>query len=186
MFALVTRLDRPISPKLALALRSSCDGHHKKALFIAKLRKKNRAFLTAPALAGISRDLMQSHWTKATDDCRRRPIGLCADAQIEDDGPNMETYHEDTYRSSRVGHAYCGPDIRSPRERGSGVSGELLIRVERLLSDDQGLLIGPPAMRRAFGDGSRIEVGFRRTRLVTAAFRRAAAYPDLLNEEVLQ
>ncbi len=22
-----------------------------------------------------------------TDDCRRRPIGLCADAQIEDDGP---------------------------------------------------------------------------------------------------
>ncbi len=24
---------------------------------------------------------------KATDDCRRRPIGLRADAQIEDDGP---------------------------------------------------------------------------------------------------
>jgi hypothetical protein len=54
-----------LSPKLALALRSSCDGHHKKALFIAELRKKNRAFLTAPALAGISSDLMQSHWTKA-------------------------------------------------------------------------------------------------------------------------
>jgi hypothetical protein len=36
-----------------------------KALFIAELRKKNRAFLTAPALAGISSDLMQSHWTKA-------------------------------------------------------------------------------------------------------------------------
>jgi hypothetical protein len=54
-----------MSPKLALALRSSCDGHHKKALFIAELRKKNRAFLTAPALAGISSDLMQSHWTKA-------------------------------------------------------------------------------------------------------------------------
>jgi hypothetical protein len=26
----------------------------------------------------------------------------------------METYHEGTYRSSRVGHADCGPDIRSP------------------------------------------------------------------------
>src|SRR5262245_29083237 len=48
----------------ALALRSLCDGHHKKALFIAELRKKNRAFLTAPALAGISSDLMQSHWPK--------------------------------------------------------------------------------------------------------------------------
>jgi len=44
----------------ALALRSLCDGHHKKALFIAELRKKNRAFLTAPAPAGISCDLMQS------------------------------------------------------------------------------------------------------------------------------
>jgi hypothetical protein len=56
--------------------RSLCDGHQKKALFIAELRKKNRAFLTAPALAGISSDLMQSQ--EATDDCRRRPIGLCA------------------------------------------------------------------------------------------------------------
>jgi len=111
----------------ALALRSLCDGHHKKALFIAELRKKNRAFLTAPALAGISSDLMQSQ--EATDDCRRRPIGLCANAQIRDDGPNMETYHEGTYRSSRVGHADCGPDIRSPGERGSDVPGELLIRL---------------------------------------------------------
>jgi hypothetical protein len=51
--------------RIALALRSSCDGHHKKALFIAEPRKKNRAFLTAPALAGISSNLMQSHWTKA-------------------------------------------------------------------------------------------------------------------------
>jgi len=59
----------------------------------------------------------------------RRPIGLCADAQIGDDGPNMETYHENTYRSSGVGHADCGPDIRSPRERGSDVPGELLIRL---------------------------------------------------------
>jgi hypothetical protein len=109
------------------ALRSLCDGHHKKALFIAELRKKNRVFLTAPALAGISSDPMQSQ--EATDDCRRRPIGLCADAQIRDDGPNMETYHEGTYRSSRVGHADCGPDIRSTRERGSDVPGELLIRL---------------------------------------------------------
>jgi hypothetical protein len=49
----------------ALAPRSLCDGHHKKALFIAELHKKNRAFVTAPALAGISSDLMQSHWPKA-------------------------------------------------------------------------------------------------------------------------
>jgi hypothetical protein len=41
----------------------------------------------------------------------------------------METYHEGTYRSSRVGHADCGPDIRSPGERGSDVPGELLIRL---------------------------------------------------------
>jgi hypothetical protein len=107
--------------------RSLCDGHHRKALFIAELRKKNRAFLTAPALAGISSDLMQSQ--EATDHCRRRPIGPCTHAQIRDDGPNMETYHEGTYRSSRVGHADCGPDIRSPGERGSDVPGELLIRL---------------------------------------------------------
>src|SRR5262249_8847474 len=50
---------------------------------------------------------------KTTDDCRHRPIGLCADAQIEDDGPKMETYHEGTYRCSCVGHADCRPDVRS-------------------------------------------------------------------------
>ena len=49
----------------ALALRSLCDGHHKKALFIAELRKKNRAFLTAPTLVGISSDPMRSHGTNA-------------------------------------------------------------------------------------------------------------------------
>ena len=113
--------------RIALALRASCDGDHKKALFIVELRKKNRSFLTAPALAGISGDPMQSQ--QAMDHCRRRPIGLCADAQIRDDGPNMETYHEGTYRSSRVGHADCGPDIRSPGERGSDVPGKLLIRL---------------------------------------------------------
>src|SRR5262245_15342136 len=48
----------------ALALRSLCDGHHKKAFFIAELREKNRAFLTASASAGISSDLMQSHGQK--------------------------------------------------------------------------------------------------------------------------
>ena len=108
-------------------MRSLCDGHHKKAFLIAELPKKNRAFLTAPALAGISSDLMQSQ--EATDDCRRRPIGLCADAHIRDNGLNMETYHEGTYRSSRVGDADCGPDIRSTRERGSDVPRELLIRL---------------------------------------------------------
>ena len=111
----------------AALVRSLCDGHHKKALFIAELLQKNRAFLTAPALAGISSDLMQSQG--AMDHCRRRSIGLCADAQIRDDGPNMERYHEGTYRSSRVGDADCGPDIRSTRERGSDVSRELLIRL---------------------------------------------------------
>src|SRR6266481_3088788 len=59
----------PLRLHRALALRSLCDGHHKKALFIAELRKKNRAFLTAPALAGISSNLMRSQ--EATDDCRR-------------------------------------------------------------------------------------------------------------------
>ena len=54
-----------------MAPRSLCDGHHKKALFIAELPKKNRAFLTAPAPAGISSDLMQSQ--AAMDHCRRRP-----------------------------------------------------------------------------------------------------------------
>jgi hypothetical protein len=51
----------------ALATRSLCDGHHKKAFLIAELPKKNRAFLTAPALAGISSDLIQSQgaWTAA-------------------------------------------------------------------------------------------------------------------------
>jgi len=50
----------------------------------------------------------------AMDRCKRRPIGLCADAQIRDDGPNMETYHEGTYRSSRVGHADCSPTLAQP------------------------------------------------------------------------
>src|SRR6266480_2480015 len=48
---------------------------------------------------------------------------------------NMETYHEGSYRCSRVGHADCCPD--APRERGPNVPGEFLIRVERLLIDDK-------------------------------------------------
>ena len=43
----------------------SCDGHHKKALFNIEPRKKNRALLTARALAGISSDPMRSHGTNA-------------------------------------------------------------------------------------------------------------------------
>src|SRR5262249_31104231 len=38
---------------------SSCDGHHKKALFTAEPRKKNHVVLTARALAGISNDPMR-------------------------------------------------------------------------------------------------------------------------------
>jgi hypothetical protein len=49
----------------APALSSLCDRHHEKALFSAQLRKKNRAFPTAPGLAGISSEVIQSHWTKA-------------------------------------------------------------------------------------------------------------------------
>jgi hypothetical protein len=99
----------------------------KKRFSFPNCAKRTGSFLTAPALAGISSDLMQSQ--EATDDCRRRPIGLCADAQVRDNGRNMETYHEGTYRSSRAGHADGGPDIRSTRERGSDVPGELLIRL---------------------------------------------------------
>src|SRR5262249_13614546 len=99
----------------------------KKRFSFPNCAKRTGSFLTAPALAGISSDLMQSQ--EATDDCRRRPIGLCADAQVRDNGRNMETYHEVTYRSSRAGHGDGGPDIRSTRERGSDVPGELLIRL---------------------------------------------------------
>jgi hypothetical protein len=42
-------------------------------------------------------------------------IGTALMHKSSDDGPNMETYHEGTYRSSRVGHVDFG---RSPRERG--------------------------------------------------------------------
>jgi len=48
---------------------------------------------------------------------------------------NMETYHEGSYRCSRIGHADRCPD--APRERGPNVPGEFLIRVERLLIDDK-------------------------------------------------
>ena len=48
---------------------------------------------------------------------------------------NMETYHEGSYRCSRVGHAGRCPN--APRERVPNVPGEFLIRVERLLIDDK-------------------------------------------------
>ena len=96
----------------ALALRSLCDGHHKKSFFIAELPKKNRAFLTAPALAGISSDLMQSQG--AMDHCRRRPIGLCADAQIRDDGPNMETYMKALIAALALATLIAAPTFAQP------------------------------------------------------------------------
>jgi hypothetical protein len=49
----------------ALAPSSLCDRHHEKAVFGAQPRKKNRAFPTAPGLAGISSEVIQSHWTRA-------------------------------------------------------------------------------------------------------------------------
>jgi hypothetical protein len=50
-----------------------------------------------------------------------------------DDGPNMETYHEGTYRCSRVGHADCRADVRSVCKCGARVAVELLVRRQRLL-----------------------------------------------------
>jgi len=35
------------------------------------------------------------------------------------------------------GHADCCPDVRSVRERSPDVPGELLIRIQRLLTDDK-------------------------------------------------
>jgi hypothetical protein len=58
------------------------------------------------------------YFTNATYDAKRRVTGLYANAQIEDDGPNRETYHVGTYRCSRVGHADCQPDLRSARRAG--------------------------------------------------------------------
>jgi hypothetical protein len=55
------------------------------------------------------------YFTNATYDAKRRVTGLYANAQIEDDGPNRETYHEGTYRCSRVGHADCQPDLAAPK-----------------------------------------------------------------------
>jgi hypothetical protein len=43
-----TGLDRPMSPKLVRALRSSCDDHHKKALFHPELRNKIKELSAAP------------------------------------------------------------------------------------------------------------------------------------------
>jgi hypothetical protein len=100
--------------------RSLCDGDHKKPFLIVEL-------LTAPALSGISSDLMQSQQAWTTAGAGRSASALMH--RSRDDGSEKETYHEGTHRSSRVGHAYCRPDICSTRERGSGVSGELLIRL---------------------------------------------------------
>ena len=86
---------------------------------------------------------------------------------------NMETYHEGSYRCSRVGHADCCPD--APSERGPNVPGEFLIRVERLLTDDKPDQ-RPKVSGRAYRDGPassvygyRIDDGFSPTSSFTAA-----------------
>src|SRR5262245_1089901 len=58
-----------------------CWPSHKSAFHCGTPQKEPR-IPDCTALAGISTDLMQSQ--EATDDCRRRPIGLSADAQIRD------------------------------------------------------------------------------------------------------
>ena len=115
-----------------------------------------------------------SDLVKAMEYCRRGPIGFCADAQTKDDGPNMETYHEGANRCSRVGHADCCPD--APRERGPNVPGELVIRVERLLTDDkpdQRPKVSGRTYRHepASSVTDRITMGFSQTSSFTAAFR---------------
>jgi len=87
---------------------------------------------------------------------------------------NMETYHEGSYRCSRVGHADCCPD--APSERGPNVPGEFLIRVERLLTDDkpdQRPKVSGRAYRHepASSVTDRIDDGFQPDELVPAAFR---------------
>jgi hypothetical protein len=101
----------------------------------------------------------------------------------------METYHEGTYRCSRIGHADCCPDARSARERGPDVPGELLIRVQRLLTDDKPDQ-QPKVSDRAYRHEpapSVTDIGLTvcssQTSSFTAAFR-GDGYPDLPNEEV--
>ena len=99
----------------------------------------------------------------------------------------METYHEGSYRCSRVSHADCCPD--APRERGPNVPGEFLIRVERLLIDDKPDQ-RPKVSGRAYRDepassvyGYRIDDGFSPTSSFTAALA-AMEHPHVPNEEV--
>ena len=51
-----------------------------------------------------------------------------------DNRSNLEMHHEGSCRSSRVGRADCHADVHSVRERGSDVAGELLFRLEWLLT----------------------------------------------------
>ena len=69
--------------------------------------------------------------------------------QSKDNGPDMETHHEDAHRCSRLGHADCGAHLG--RQRGAGVAGKLLVRGERLLKlEELALLLPRPG---ACGEG---------------------------------
>jgi hypothetical protein len=101
----------------------------------------------------------------------------------------METYHEGANRCSRVGHADCCPD--APRERGPNVPGELVIRVERLLTDDkpdQRPKVSGRAYRHepASSVTDRIDDGFQPDELVHRSLSRHRVYADLANEQATQ
>jgi hypothetical protein len=49
--------------------------------------------------------------------------------EIEDNRPNMETYHERTCRRSRIGRIDRRSYLRSAGQRGPGVPGEFVIWV---------------------------------------------------------
>jgi hypothetical protein len=102
----------------ALVLSSLCDDHHEKALFSTELRKKNRAFLTAPGLVGISSELMQSHWTKRFEE--RHLGGYAADVfEMEDrvrgDRPRSVSPRLLTLRDRTLFTPHLGSAVRSAR-----------------------------------------------------------------------
>ena len=89
-----------MGPRLR-ALRSLCDGHHKKALFIVALRKKNRAFLTAPL-----------RWNKQRPDA----VSL-AESVLSKENNNASQGRHDSGRPTRVGTASAAlADANNPAD----------------------------------------------------------------------